>query len=189
MSVQETCAALAALIPALAAALPRDSTGAKGTSPTAAIPVNPGVLHAIDVLHREVPPETARARALIGETGRGWDPVMCLRHIPRIHTRLVNLDLAQDAAQLEHAAGYWLRVVKQALGLRTPDIPIGYPCPYHDAPGTGLLAAGSEGFLRREGDGITVEWAHAARVYCPGCGTSWGPAEWPMLGRMLKEAS
>ena len=81
-----------------------------------------------------------------------------------------------------------MRLAKRALGLRTPDIPLGLDCPHHEEA-AGLVAAGSEGFLRRARDGLVVEWEHAARVFCPLCGASWGPGEWLLLGQMLKETA
>lgn len=183
-------AELAALMPALAAALERDTISGGGhTAITPGSVVNGDVLHAMFTLEREIPAAAARARDAIGEPQQRQHIMACLRQLPRLAARMHDLNLAAGAAMLEDDGRRWLRVTKQALGLRTPDIPVGLPCPHHDIPLTGLVAAGSEGFLRRSRDGVTVEWQHAARVFCPWCGVSWGPGQWLMLGRMLKEAS
>ena len=188
--IQDACKALTTLIPALTPALPKDQGHTRTTQPNGSVPFNPDVMHAIVTVEQEIPDTTTKARAAIGEPATGFRPALaeCLRQLPRLHNRLLNLNHATEAAELERAAAYWVRVTKNALGLRTPDIPIGYPCPYHQ-PFTGLLAAGAEGFLRPGAAGTTVEWAHAATIYCPHCGTSWGPSEWMMLGRILEQAS
>ena len=183
-------AELAALMPALAAALERDTGPAGGhTTITPGSVVNGDVLHAMITLRTEVPRAARRACETAGEPWAPRGMGACLRMLPRLSERLTAVGLPGEASAVEDAARRWLRVTKQALGLRTPDIPVGCPCPHHDLPLTGLVAAGSEGFLRRSRDGVTVEWEHPARVFCPWCGSSWGPGQWLMLGRMLQEAS
>lgn len=45
--------------------------------------------------------------------------------IPRLHHRLTALGMPAAAADLETGMHHWTRLVKLALGLRTPDIPAG----------------------------------------------------------------
>lgn len=186
-AIQAACTELATLAQALAAALTRDATGTRGTSVSPGSVVNTDVLHAMITLRRHIPASTARACEVTGEP---WQPRPiggCLTAIPRLAGRMTVLGLLAEADELEGDVRWWVRLTKQALGLRTPDIPIGYDCPHHDEP-AGLLAAGSEGFLRRSRDTLTVEWEHPAVVYCPHCGARWRPAEWLLLGRILQEA-
>src|SRR5262249_55025042 len=90
----------------------------------------------------------------------------------------------------------WLRMVKRALGLRKPDLPLGYPCPWAEsAPenhldGGELLAAGDEGFLRPDNGGFRVGRGSSAQVYWPARsgGAAWAPRKWPWLARMLAAA-
>jgi len=173
------------LLPHLAGALSRDNTAAsRARSVTPGIPVNPEVLHAMVVLHREVPAVTMAA---CEATGEPWQPrpiPVCLTALPRLAQRLHDTGHPGDAMAVEGALRRWVRVTKQALGLRTPDLAIGAVCP---VCGEGdLMAAGSEGFLRRTGHGATVEWEHPGRVYCGVCVASWGVGEWPHLGRLLE---
>ena len=189
-TLADACTELATLIPCLAQALPRDNTtSGRGGDPSASVPFNPDVMHALTVIAAEIPRATRLACVAIGEP---WQPrtiPTCLRALPRLAGRLTSTGQQAAAAQLDEAARWWIRITKQALGLRTPDLPIGYPCPIHDGPPAGLLAAGSEGFLRRQRDGLVVEWVHAGRVFCPACGAAWGPGEWAMLGRVLQETA
>ena len=107
-------------------------------------------------------------------------------------------DLGHRAAEdtLTWQAVAWLRMVKRALGLRKPDIPVGYPCPWadtrpecHTDGGVMLFMAGRDGFLRTGQDGPWVQWVDSGLIYCPSgtCGASWGPAQWPLLGRLLRQ--
>ena len=190
----ETCAELASLWPALATALARDSGGDGGTSHTwaAVTVVNADVLTAMLTLGREIPETIRYACEAIGEPWQHRDLAGCLRQVPRLAGRMHDLGLIANEKTLTRLAGEWLRTVKRALGLRRPDLAIGYDCPYaasipeqHTA-GRMLLAAGDEGFLRPRPDGLQVEWVHSPVIYCQGCSASWGLAQWPHLGRMLE---
>ena len=178
-------AELAALLPRLPGAIERDNTGlSRSAAVSAGLPVNPDVLHAIILLHREIPLAAMRAAALAGEPWHPRPVKTCLRAIDRFTARLYDLGQPLDALGIEDDVRRWTRVTKLALGLRTPDIPIGALCPV--CAGAGLLAAGSEGFVRRNGHAVVVEWEHAGRVYCPAGGESWAMGEWPLLGRLLE---
>jgi hypothetical protein len=47
------------------------------------------------------------------------------RAIPRLHHQLTALGMPAAARDLETGVYHWTRTVKLALGLRTPDIPVG----------------------------------------------------------------
>lgn len=186
-AIQAACAELATLAPRLLPALARDNTGTRGTTPTPGSVVNPDVHQALTTLRQFIPASTARACDVVGEP---WQPRpigVCLTAIPRLAGRMAQIGALAELDELEGDVQWWLRITKQALHLRNLDKPLGYDCPHHDEP-AGLLAAGSEGFLRRGRDAITVEWEHPAVVYCPHCGARWRPAEWLLLGRILQEA-
>ena len=177
---------LAALLPALAAALQRDSApgGSRGVLSAGGV-VNPDVLHALEVLHREIP---RAAQAACEATGEPWHhrPLgTCLIALPRLHGRLTTLSLPGEARRLESAAGRWLRTVKLALGLRTADVPIGFDCPLHEEPWP-LVMLGSEAFVREDGTGVT--WLHDGRIWCQACDQTWPVWQWRHLGRLLATA-
>jgi hypothetical protein len=118
------CAELAALIPALIPALSRDSIppgGRAGLSASRA--VNPDVLHAMTVLAAEIPAACAAACQAAGEPWQHHPSAICLRAIPRLHHRLTALGMPAAASDLETGVHYWTRMVKLALGPRTPDLP------------------------------------------------------------------
>ena len=189
---------LAELWTALAPALPRDTAsnnpGAHGF--TAATPFNLDVLTTMATLDREIPQACRSACETLGEPWQPRDLTTHLRALPRLASRLDNTGHVAHTKRLEHDTAAWLRLTKRALGLRRPDIPIGYACPHaEDWPdlhtGTCMLyAAGDEGFLRPGDSGLRVEWIAGAMIYCPApdCDGAWGPPEWPLLGRMLTSA-
>jgi hypothetical protein len=119
-------AELAALIPALIPALSRDSIPPAGrTALSAGSAVNPDVLHAMTVLAAEIPAACAAACEVTGEPWQHHPSAICLRAIPRLHHRLTALGMPAAATDLETGMHHWTRLVKLALGLRTPDIPAG----------------------------------------------------------------
>src|SRR6266568_2986011 len=198
--IGDHAAELAVLWPALAAALERD-TAADGTVPGGALGsaavVNTDVLAAMILLSRDVPAVT---RAACEAAGEPWQPrpvQTCLRALPRLAERLGHLGMAGAAQTLEGAVWDWLRVTKRALGLRRPDIPVGFACPWaasapeDHAEGRMLLCAGDEGFLRPGPGGMAVEWVTSGQIYCPAraCGASWPQGQWRLLGRMLGAAA
>lgn len=181
---------LTVLFPALAAALSRDSAPPDGRSAlTGGGVVNTDVLHAMIVLRREVPAACHRAAGLCGEARQRRPPESglgtCLRAVPRFHGRLTSLGLLADAGVLESGLGRWLRVTKLALGLRTPDVPLGYDCPLHAEPSP-LVVAGAEGFLGA--GGRSVAWQAGGVIRCVLCGESWPASRWLHLGRILQDA-
>jgi hypothetical protein len=121
------CAKLAALIPALIPALSRDSAPAHGrTALSAGKAVNPDVLHAMIILAAEIPAACAAACEVTGEPWQHRPSAICLRAIPRLHHQLTALGMPAAASDLETGVHHWTRMVKLALGLRTPDIPAGW---------------------------------------------------------------
>ena len=120
------CAELAALIPALIPALSRDNIPPdRRTGPSAGTAVNPDVLHAMIILAAEIPAACAAACEVTGEPWQHHPSAICLRAIPRLHHRLTALGMPAAATDLETGMHHWTRLVKLALGLRTPDIPAG----------------------------------------------------------------
>ena len=120
------CAELAALIPALIPALSHDSLPPdRRTGLSAGTAVNPDVLHAMIILAAEIPAACAAACEVTGEPWQHRPPAICLRAIPRLHHRLTALGMPAAASDLETGIHHWTRMVKLALGLRTPDIPAG----------------------------------------------------------------
>lgn len=193
--IYETIAQLASLWPALGAALQRDTAGGEPSSGTwtAAAIVNADVLAAMITLDTEVPAAFRAGCDLTGERGTHRDLDTTLRALPRLASRMETTGHPAAAGVLAAQVRRWLRVTKRALGLRKPDIPLGYPCPWaeprpedHEA-GCMLFAAGDEGFLRAAAEGIQVEWVATSRIYCASedCDAAWGPEQWLHLGRML----
>jgi hypothetical protein len=120
------CAELAALIPALIPALSRDGIPpGRRTALSAGSAVNPDVLHAMIILAAEIPAACAAACEVTGEPWQHHPSATCLRAIPRLHHRLTALGIPAAATDLETGMHHWTRLVKLALGLRTPDIPAG----------------------------------------------------------------
>ena len=115
------CAELAALIPALIPALSRDSVP---SALSAGRVVNPDVLHAMIILAAEIPAACAAASQVTGEPWQRRPPAICLRAIPRLHHQLTALGMPAAASDLETGVHHWTRMVKLALGPRTPDIPV-----------------------------------------------------------------
>jgi len=197
--IADCASELAGLCPALAAALARDTTSEGSTPghPGAVLNVNADVLTAMITIGEEIPAAVRCACETTGEPWQARDLAGCLRQLPRLAGRMHDLGYTGEEKTLTRRANGWLRMVKRALGLRKPDIPVGYDCPHaatrpenHPAA-VMLLAAGAEGFLRGDADGLRVQWVTSGLIYCPSavCGASWGPAQWPLLGRMLQTAA
>jgi hypothetical protein len=111
------CAELAALIPALIPALSRDSVP---FALSAGRVVNPDVVHAMIILAAEIPAACAAACQVTGEPWQHRPSSICLRAIPRLHHRLTALGMPAAAKDLETGVHHWTRMVKLALGPRTP---------------------------------------------------------------------
>jgi hypothetical protein len=115
------CAELPALLPALIPALSRDSVPSGGrTALSAGQAVNPHVLHAMIILAAEIPAACAAACQMTGESWQHRPSAIWLRAIPRLHHRLTALGMPAAASDLETGVHHWTRMVKLALGLRTP---------------------------------------------------------------------
>jgi hypothetical protein len=194
--IADITAELAAVWPALAAALARDTAAAAGgaRAPGSAAVVNADVLAAMIALSAAVPETVRYACDAIGEPWRHRDMAGCLRQVPRLASRMRDLGQVANERTLEHLAAGWLRTAKRALGLRRPDVPLGYDCPYAEAEpeehaaARALYAAGDEGFLRQGDGGLRVEWVHTPVIWCASeqCGASWPLDQWPLLGRLLR---
>ena len=191
--IADTAGELAELWPALAAALERDTATDTGATRAfaAAIVVNTDVLTAMLTAGAEIPATTRHAAEALGEPWQHRDICGCLTALPRLAGRMHALGLISDEKRLTARCAGWLRMVKRALGLRRPDVPVGYPCPHTDtfpedhAAGCALIWAGDEGFLRPGPDGLRVTWVLQDRIYCAGCGAAWGFREWKHLGLLL----
>jgi len=115
------CAELAALLLDLLPALSRDSVPFGGrTALSAGQAVNPDVLHAMIILAAEIPAACAAACQVTGEPWQHRPSAICLHAIPRLHHRLTALGMPAAASDLETGVHHWTRMVKRALGLRTP---------------------------------------------------------------------
>jgi hypothetical protein len=186
------CTDLLELIPHLVPALTRDNTpGNTRTTLNTAVPFNLDVVTAGLMLVREIPATRAQACALTGEPCPRRPVTTCLRALPRLASRLHDLNQVAARQRIERDVQRWTRTVKFALGLRTPDRPIGWNCPsalhaidYPDQP-CQLVAIGSEGFLRPD---HTVYWQHAAIIWCAVCGATWPEMQWNQLGKVLESA-
>lgn len=191
---------VAVLWPELAAALERDqgaTAGEKvatsGSMPRA--PVNVDVLRAIEQLHNEIPATARWCAAVLGESPLGRDIPTLLRHIPRWHQRMSTRDAVADAAALAGLVWRWRAMAKSALGLLVPDRRLGQFCPGHDEHLVELVTPGDEGWLRWDrvdeaGRPVraSVTWTHTEAVLCRHCGTAWAPAQYLLLGRLLRDA-
>jgi hypothetical protein len=77
------------------------------------------------ILAAEIPAACAAACEVTGEPWQHRPSAICLRAIPRLHHQLTELGMPAAARDLETRVHHWTRTVKFALGLRTPDIPVG----------------------------------------------------------------
>lgn len=190
------------LIPHLGLALERDAgTSGEpvsgGVDPAFRLPVNADVLAAVHTLDRRVPALARWAAEVIAEPPRGRSIAEHVGQFARWHERMLVTAAHDEAAQLAAEVGETLRYVKLALGLRTPDRRLGRPCPMptHDDQPYELITPGSVATLRynrldRDGRpvGVAVDWVHNPSAVCRLCGASWHPAQYLMLGRLLREA-
>jgi hypothetical protein len=188
--VADACAELAQLTPHLIPALTRDNTGATLVTrwESSLSLVNTDVLSAMITLRYQIPAVTMRSAQLIHEPWQPRTHAACLIALPRLAERIRNLGLAADHRHLETITAGWVRLTKRALGLRKPDIPLGAQCPRCDGTVPGdLFVAGAEGYLREGRDGVTIDWVHDPRVYCPVCGEWWPQREWEFLLSLINQ--
>jgi hypothetical protein len=120
------CAELAALIPALIPALSSDGTPlGRPHRPVSRQRRQPRRPACHDHPRRRDPRRLRRRVEVTGEPWQHHPSAICLRAIPRLHHRLTALGMPAAATDLETGMHHWTRLVKLALGLRTPDIPAG----------------------------------------------------------------
>lgn len=187
------------LWPHLAAALERDAGSAQDERVSGGggfgLPVNADVLHALHLLETDLPDLAAWAAEIVAEAPVKRGVEGHLRHLPRLHERMLVTAAVPEAAHLAARLHALLRLVKIAVGLRTADRPLGQPCPLHDDPLTQLLIPGDEGVLRyrrldRDGQPVApaVEWMRSDCTLCRHCEAAWAPSQYLLLGRLLREA-
>jgi hypothetical protein len=189
------------LWPHLDGALARDAGMAEaervsgGTPPSFGLPLNADVLSALCALGTQVPAIAYWAAGIVGEDPGVRSIDGHLRHMPRWHERMLVTAAVDDAGRLAANIHALLRHTKLAVGLRTPDRPLGQFCPLHDTPLRELVAPGDEGVVRykrldRRGQPIepAVEWTRHDCASCHECGASWAPSQYLMLGRLMRQA-
>lgn len=189
------------LWPHLASALARDvgvsldAERVSGGPVTFSLPINADVHAALATLDQEVPALAFWAAGVVSEPAQARTIDAHLRHFPRWHERMLVTAAIDEAAQLAAGLHAAVRQVKLALGLRTADRKLGQFCPMHDDPLRELVAPGDEGQLRykaldRDGQPVepVVDWDRRDAAQCRACGASWGPGQYLMLGRLLREA-
>lgn len=188
-AIRETVTELLLLIPALPAALEKDHAPGNGTGSPAIVagtPCNTDVLSVMTALRQQIPAAERTWRRLLGDrdTDRP-DLESIITVLPSYLTRFEsNADLT-NADDVSTRATAWLTDVRSVLGLNTPAAPIGISCPV--CPGGLLVVTGSRGNLRRDHAAWSVDWARYEAIKCPACGSRWGRADWPFLGRLLTE--
>ena len=191
-------AELAALLPRLPGAIERDNTGTgRAVRITGGLPVNEDVLHAMVMLHREIPPASLRAAAAVGEPWPAFerDLAQCLHALARFAGRLHDLRQADGVRGIEDDVRRWTRVTKLALGMRRPEMALADRCPVEDCPGGycggELMAAGAERFLQFTRHGVVVgDWVEARRIYCTADREhEWPFQHWTILGGMILAAA
>jgi hypothetical protein len=191
VTVADDCAELATIVFMLDEALLRDNTHTGRGRPIAPLNLyNTDVLQAKIILGAEIPAAAMRCCHLIGEPwpedGRTWNA--CLNGIPRWHDRLHVLHLATEHRHLETLAASWVRLTKQALGLRSHPRYLDAACPHCDT-GTLVLDSGTEGFIDPRDLTAPPTWVHGAHVFCPACGADWPQSRWDLLLRILEQAA
>lgn len=187
------------LWPHLEGALERDAGAAEAERVSGGggwgLPVNADVLQALQVIGRELPDLLSWAAEVVAEPPTARDVPGHLRHLPRLHERMLVTAAAAEAGQLAARVHGLNRVVKLAVGLRTADRELGHLCPLHDDPLGALVVPGDEGVLRyrgldRAGRPVapSVEWRRSVCTLCRVCGASWAPGQYMLLGRLLMDA-
>lgn len=192
---------LAILWPHLAYALERDAGVAEGERVSAdghgfGLPLNADVLVAMAALETRLPALLRWACAVVAEPMLATtDLGVLLRHVTRLHERMLVTAAAGEADSLAGDVHRLLREVKLALGLRTQDRLLGQFCPLHDDPLRELVAPGDDSTLKYSrvdsaGQPInpTVEWVRSEQAYCRHCKSAWTPGQYLLLGRLLRQA-
>ncbi|HET8681275.1 MAG TPA: hypothetical protein VFM54_05305 [Micromonosporaceae bacterium] len=174
---------LALIWPALTDATERDrgvSTGERvTTSPVLLAPVNADVLDALDIL------------------AAGLGRVRDLHRLPHQLDQYRDADDQASAHRLLATVTHCRTIARRAIGLTTPDRPLGEHCPLHDDPLTELVIPGDQGQLCwRSRDpagqpvGLSVVWRREDVVTCPwrSCGARWTPGQQMRLRGLLRAA-
>ena len=187
MTIADHCAELATLAPMLAPALTRDNTHTGRGKPIAPLNLyNTDVLQAKITLQYEIPAAALRCAQLLNEHWKVRDIRVSLIALPRFASRMHNLDMVTEHHQLEQLTARWLRITKQALGLRSHPRELNATCPYCET-GVLMLDTGTEGFINPADLTAPPTWIHGARVYCPSCAADWPQSQWDLLIRILSQ--
>jgi hypothetical protein len=192
VTVADNCAELAILAPMLGPALYRDvtSTGTWARGFQSALSLyNPDVLQAKIILGAEIPAAAIRSAQILNEHWQVRDIRVSLIALPRFADRMHALDLVNEHRHLEQLVASWVRITKQALGLRSHPRPLRFACPYCDTPGPLMLDSGTEGFVDPRDLTAPPVWVHGAHVYCPSCAADWPQAHWERLILILEQAA
>lgn len=188
MTIADHCAELATLAPMLEPALTRDNTHTGRGRPIAPLNLyNTDVLIAKITLAHEIPAAAIRSAQLVHEHWQVRDIRISLIALPRFASRMHDLNMATEHHQLEQLTASWVRITKQALGLRSHPRPLTVACPHCEAA-TLILDAGTEGFINPQDLTAPPTWVHGAHIYCPACAANWPQSHWDLLIRILEEA-
>jgi hypothetical protein len=191
---------LGILWPHLVEALERDAGVPQGGRVSGAatelgLPVNADAMIALQAIAEGLPRIAAWAAGVVAEQPVTRTVDGHLRHLPRLHERMLVTAAAAEAGQLADAVHALLRTAKLAVGLRLPDRRLGQFCPLHDDVLTELIAPGDEGILRyryldHAGQPIApaVEWQRHDAALCRHCRAAWTPDLYLLLRRLLAEA-
>ncbi|MGI5232877.1 hypothetical protein [Actinoallomurus sp. CA-142502] len=199
--VDDAVAELLALLPALAAALERDSGAGEGervatSTNVHVLPVNGDVLTAALMLQDEAWPAAHAARSWLNEPGDNLGLERTLDSLGVLYRRLVGRQFNSQARRLAATVLRWHRVTRQAIGLSRRAVPLAgsmgaITCPLHDDPLVQLRQRGDEGTLDEtaRGDREAIRWQRGGGLYCPSrdCDGEWGPSEYAFLGRLVAE--
>jgi uncharacterized protein with PIN domain len=89
---------------------------------------------------------------------------------------------------LDSLTGNWVRITKQALGLRSHPRELHAGCP--DCGNVLILDSATEGHVKQAGrDRYTLTWTHGAHVWCLACGADWPQSRWDWLLNRLEQAA
>ena len=189
MTVADHCAELATLAPMLSEALTRDNTHTGRGRPIAPLNLyNTDVLQAKITLQYEIPAAAIRSAELVHEHWHVRDIRVSLIALPRFASRMHDLNMATEHHQLEILAARWVRITKQALGLRSHPRELNATCP-HCETGVLMLDSNTEGFINPADLTAPPTWIHGPHVYCPTCSADWPETHWDHLIRLIDQAA